>query len=85
MINPIGSVNGYANVFNNSSNLTVDPKGAESQPVNDTVSINATAMMDEEVEGIFNDIMGDLAVNPTDLAGLHSGLNLDRVKELLSL
>ena len=85
MINSIGSVNGYANVFNNSSNVTSESKAANNQPVNDTVSINATAMMDEEVEGIFNDIMGDLAVNPTDIADLHSGLNLDRVKALLSL
>lgn len=26
MINHIDSVNGYGNVFNNSSNVTVDPK-----------------------------------------------------------
>ena len=85
MINPIDSVNGYANIFNNNSNATSESNVVNNQSVNDTVSINATAMMDEEVEGIFNDIMGDLAANPTDLAGLHSGLNLDRVKALLSL
>ena len=85
MINPIDSVNGYANIFNNNSNATSESNVVNNHSVNDTVSINATAMMDEEVEGIFNDIMGDLAANPTDLAGLHSGLNLDRVKALLSL
>ena len=85
MINPVSSVDSYANVFNNSPNATSESNVVNNQPVNDTVSINATAMMDEEVEGIFNDIMGDLAANPTDLAGLHSGLNLDRVKALLSL
>lgn len=85
MINPIDSVNGYANVFNNSPNATSESNVVNNQQVNDTVSINVTAKLDEEVAGIFNDIMGDLATNPTDLAGLHSGLNLDRVKALLSL
>ncbi len=85
MINSIGSVDAYANVFNNNSSVTVESNVVNNHSVNDTVSINATAMMDEEVEGIFNDIMGDLAVNPTDIADLHSGLNLDRVKALLSL
>ncbi len=83
MINFIDSVDYCTNVYNNSSNITTELKPLNNQPVSDTVSINSTNMMYDEVEGIFNDIMGDLAVNPTDLASLHSGLNLDRVKSLL--
>lgn len=85
MINSIGSADNYANIFNNITNTKYELKALNNQAVNDTVSINSTSMMDEEVEGIFNDIMCDLTVNQTDLASLHSGLNLDRVKSLLSI
>ena len=42
-------------------------------------------MMDKELESAFNNVMGDLTVNHSDFGNLHGGLDLDRVKALLSL
>ncbi len=85
MINPIDSSDIYGNIYNNNSNIAVDQKILKNQQVNDTVSINSIGVVDKELEDVFNNVMGDLAVNQTDLADLHSGLTFDRVKSLLSL
>ncbi|MCR4667210.1 MAG: hypothetical protein K5657_07940 [Desulfovibrio sp.] len=85
MINSIGSIDGYRTVLNENVNTTVEPKNIDSQPVNDTVSINSIGAMDEELESVFNNVMTDLAANQSDMASVHGGLDLERVKALLSL
>ena len=49
------------------------------------ISINSTGVMDKEIDVIFNNVMSDLAFNQSNFADLHGGLDLDRVKALLSL
>ena len=83
MINSISSLDGYTNVFGD--NINAVSRDQDKQNVNDVVSINSTNILDNEIGNVFNNVMSDLNITNSDLGDLHGGLNLDRVKALLSL
>ena len=85
MINSIGSIDGYANVFGDNINVNAVSRDQDKQNVNDVVSINSANILDNEIGNVFNNVMSDLNITNSDLGDLHGGLNLDRVKALLSL
>lgn len=85
MINSIGSIDGYTNVFGDNINVNAASRDQDKQNVNDVVSINSANILDNEIGNVFNNVMSDLNVSNSDLGDLHGGLNLDRVKALLSL
>ena len=85
MINSIGSIDGYANVFGDNINVNAVSRDQDKQNINDVVSINSANILDNEIGNVFNNVMSDLNITNSDLGDLHGGLNLDRVKALLSL
>ena len=85
MINSIGYVDGYENVYGANSNMSIDARNAEKQHVNDVVSIDSTNIIDGEIGSLFNNVVSDLSGSQTGITDLHGELNLDRVKALLSL
>ena len=85
MINSIGSIDGYTNVFCDNINVNAVSRDQDKQNVNDVVSINSANILDNEIGNVFNNVMSDLNITNSDLGDLHGRLNLDRVKALLSL
>ena len=85
MINSIGSIDGYANVYGDNINVNVVSRDQDKQNINDVVSINSANILDNEIGNVFNNVMSDLNITNSDLGDLHGGLNLDRVKSLLSI
>ena len=66
-------------------NVNTVSRDLDKQNVSDVVSINSANILDNEIGNVFNNVMSDLNVTNSDLGDLHGGLNLDRVKALLSL
>ena len=86
MINSIEQYNSITTLLNINNNEFLEAKNVNKQQINDTINISSAINSDNEIEMAFNNVMHDLNIDQSqNLADLHGGLNLDRVKELLSL
>lgn len=86
MINSIEQYNSNTTLLNINNNEFLEAKNVNKQQINDTINISSAINSDNEIEMAFNNVMHDLNIDQSqNLADLHGGLNLDRVKELLSL
>ena len=86
MINSIEQYNSNTTLLNINNNEFLEAKNVNKQQINDTINISSAINSDNEIEMAFNNVMHDLNIDQSqNFADLHGGLNLDRVKELLSL
>ena len=63
-----------------------DESTAASVPSHDVVSLSSTNLLaDDEVDGVLDDTIGMIGLDPMSALSVHSGLSESRVAALLSL